>query len=76
MTKIPLSVTVLAIVLALFSSTATAGTFTSKILKGPYLIYDNDNTAMRVLWQTDGSPSGTVEWGTSTAYGASANLVS
>jgi len=41
----------------------------AKFLKGPYLIFPNDNTAMTVLWQTDKTPSiSKIEWGTDTSY--------
>jgi hypothetical protein len=39
--------------------------------KGPYLIYPNNPTKMRVLWQTDATParSSYIEWGATTGYG-------
>lgn len=36
--------------------------------KGPYLIYPDVNTQMTVLWQTSGTETGTIEWGTDTSY--------
>jgi len=45
------------------------------IKKGPWLMYDgNNSTKMTVLWQTDATQSCSIEWGTSTSYGSSANI--
>lgn len=42
-------------------------------VKGPYLLYPNNNTSMTIMWQTDITPeSSTIEWGTTTAYESSA----
>lgn len=50
------------------------GSLEAAIKKGPYLMLNgNNNTQMTVLWQTDVTQSCTIEWGTSTAYGNSAN---
>lgn len=44
------------------------------IKKGPYLMMNgNVNTQMMVLWQTDVTQSCSIEWGTTTSYGTSAN---
>jgi hypothetical protein len=51
------------LVLAVCAVPAFAG-----IRKGPYLIYEGTNTSMTVLWQTDGTESNTVRWGTDTSY--------
>jgi len=38
--------------------------------KGPYLLFNGDNTEMVVNWQTDSSPTtSTIEWGETTSYG-------
>jgi predicted phosphodiesterase len=39
------------------------------IKKGPYLMYEGSNTSMAVLWQTDGTESNIIRWGTDTTYG-------
>ena len=37
---------------------------TAKFIKGPYLIYPDDNTQMKVLWYTNRSPVNTrLAWG-------------
>ncbi|MCX5748888.1 MAG: metallophosphoesterase family protein [Candidatus Saganbacteria bacterium] len=47
----------------------------SQLLKGPYMIYLNDNTTMKVLWQTDITPATSkIEWGSSISYGSSADV--
>jgi len=38
------------------------------VKKGPYLIYEGNNTAMTVLWQLDNSTGGTVQWGLDMNY--------
>jgi PKD repeat protein len=40
----------------------------AQIEKGPYLIYEGDNTGMTALWQLDATDSCTLEWGTDTSY--------
>ncbi len=41
----------------------------ANIKKGPYLIYDNNNTHMTVLWQVDATTtSSNIAWGTDTSY--------
>ncbi|MCP5104366.1 MAG: PKD domain-containing protein [bacterium] len=42
----------------------------AQIEKGPYLIYEGDNTGMTVLWQLDATDACTLEWGTDTTYSA------
>jgi hypothetical protein len=43
---------------------------TPAMRKGPYLLYNNKNTTMTILWQTYGTPSkAVVEWGSSPSYG-------
>jgi hypothetical protein len=37
--------------------------------KGPYLLYDNNNTQMEVLWQTDATSTDLIQWGTDQTYG-------
>jgi hypothetical protein len=37
--------------------------------KGPYLLYDNNNTQMEVLWQTDSTSTDLIQWGTDQTYG-------
>ncbi len=45
-------------------------TWSANFKKGPYLIYENNNTEMTVLWQTDEDPSATtIEWGITPSYG-------
>lgn len=53
----------LLIVFILSSASAFAG-----IQKGPYLLFEGDNTSMSVLWQTDGQETNTIRWGTDTSY--------
>lgn len=36
--------------------------------KGPYLVYDNVNTRMKVLWQNTASSSDALSWGTDLSY--------
>ncbi len=36
--------------------------------KGPYLIYEGNNTKMTVLWQLDGDANCTLRWGPNTLY--------
>ncbi len=38
------------------------------IRKGPYLVYEGQNTSMDVLWQTDATESNLIRWGTDTSY--------
>jgi len=47
---------------------------TVTLKKGPTLIYTGSNTAMRVFWQWSSNSAFTVQWGTSTSYGASASV--
>jgi len=42
--------------------------FSQTIIKGPYLLYPNDNTKMTVMWQSDTSASSTIYWGTTQTY--------
>lgn len=51
------------IAVALCSLSAVAA-----VRKGPYLIYENTNTAMSVLWQLDSTQNCTLRWGTTTSY--------
>jgi hypothetical protein len=44
------------------------------LTKGPTLIYTGNNTQMRVFWQWTANSAFTVQWGTSTSYGASASV--
>ena len=37
--------------------------------KGPYLMYNGNNTQMEVLWQLDATQTCTLEWGLDTNYG-------
>ena len=57
------SLGVLLLVLFLSGTAAFAG-----IRKGPYLIFEGSNTSMTVLWQTDGTESNVIRWGTDTSY--------
>jgi len=41
--------------------------------KGPYLIYEGNNTKMKVLWQLDKTMESTIRWGLDTSY-SSGNL--
>lgn len=41
--------------------------------KGPYLIYNGNNTEMVVLWQLDANLPCKLEWGTTTSYGNDVN---
>ncbi len=47
-----------------------------QILKGPYLIYEGDNTRMTLLWQLDAETTCTVAWGTDTHYSSGSFLTS
>ena len=49
-------------------SFTTQGTVVVNRVKGPYLIYANDNTKMSVLWQVDVTAGCTIAWGTDTSY--------
>jgi hypothetical protein len=49
-------------------SFTTQGTVVVNRLKGPYLIYPNNNTQMTVLWQVDVTAGCTIAWGTDTSY--------
>ncbi len=40
----------------------------ANVVKGPYLIYPDNNAQMTVLWQLDATVSCTLEWGTDTTY--------
>jgi hypothetical protein len=42
--------------------------YSQTINKGPYLLYDDDNTRMEVLWQTDSACLDTLSWGTDMDY--------
>jgi predicted phosphodiesterase len=45
------------------------------ITKAPYLIYENSNTAMTVLWQDSATETNVIKWGTDTNYSlGSANV--
>jgi len=47
----------------------------ASFLKGPYLLYNNDNTSMTVMWQADTTPTTSmIEWGTTESYGQVATL--
>ena len=50
--------------------TRTFGSVT--FLKAPYLIYTNDSTTMKVMWQTTGTTVSTIEWGKTNGYGSKA----
>jgi hypothetical protein len=58
--------------IALMINTSYAQT----IKKGPYLLYDNDNTRMEVLWQDDLSGTDTIKWGNDTLCSAGTSVVS
>ncbi|MBN1757728.1 MAG: metallophosphoesterase, partial [Chitinispirillaceae bacterium] len=38
------------------------------VKKGPYLVWNGDNTQMSVLWQLDGTETGSIMWGTTQEY--------
>jgi len=67
---------IISIVITCFSlscGTVIAPSGTAVLLKGPYLLYPNDNTSMSVLWQADSTPqSSTIQWGTTGSYGSQA----
>jgi len=42
------------------------------VKKGPYLLWNGNNTTMTVLWQFDSTQTDSIEWGATTAYGSSA----
>jgi hypothetical protein len=54
--------------------TFTTTTGTAVLRKGPYLIYPGVNTQMTVLWQLSATESCSIDWGTDTSYGSSANV--
>ncbi len=60
--------TVLLIILPFFLGAAACA---QSIIKGPYLLYPNSNTAMTVMWQTDTQANSTFYWGTTQSYGNS-----
>ncbi len=54
----------------LFSNSCKFAKIKSRFLKGPYLIYENINTQMLILWQaTSVATTSEIEWGTSLSYG-------
>jgi len=60
---------VLSLLLLSSCGTQNSSPANAKFLKGPYLIFPNDNTRMTVLWQTDATPSvSKIEWGTTAGY--------
>jgi len=47
----------------------TTGIEAANLRKGPYIIYTNLNTQMKVLWQADETPTDSqIEWGRTTSY--------
>ena len=44
------------------------------ILKGPYLLYPNDNTKMTVMWQSDAFTNSVIYWDTTLNYGNSSSV--
>ena len=44
------------------------GILHAAVEKGPYLIYEGNNTQMTVLWQLTASPTCTIGWGTTLSY--------
>jgi hypothetical protein len=44
------------------------GTLHAAVEKGPYLIYEGNNTQMTVLWQMNSTQSCTINWGLDTSY--------
>lgn len=52
----------LIIILALIASLLSGTIFGQSILKGPYLLYDDDNTRMEILWQDDSTSTDTLSW--------------
>jgi len=65
---------VLVMIFVLFASFGSTGFLDAAIKKGPWLMLNgNNSTQMTVLWQTDVTQSCSIEWGTSTSYGSSAN---
>jgi hypothetical protein len=51
-----------------FAQTAQKAEQNSKCRKGPYLVYEGNNTKMKVLWQLDNSMESTIRWGVDTSY--------
>ncbi len=43
-------------------------------IKGPYLLYPNNNTQMTVMWQLDASATSTISWGITKMYGNSKSV--
>lgn len=71
--KISLSLLLLISIVA-FSQTTSTGkklksvSNTSEFAKNPYLLYTGKNTEMLILWQTAGTKSCRVDWGTDLTY--------
>ncbi|WP_317980203.1 S-layer homology domain-containing protein [Paenibacillus glycanilyticus] len=40
----------------------------STIIKGPYLLFEGQNSSMSVMWQTSDNQPNTIKWGTDTSY--------
>ena len=67
----------LAVTTAIFAGMSAPPAEAAGFLKGPWLVFKNDNTAMTVLWQTDAAPSSaTIEWGPTPACGNGPSPVS
>ena len=54
------------LILALLISFSSV--FAQSIKKGPYLIYEDTNTEMKVVWQDNATSTDIIKWGTTTSY--------
>jgi len=63
--------TLFALILAFITSFSS---FSQTIIKGPYLLYPNNNTQMTVMWQTNATANAIIYWGTTQTYGNSISV--
>lgn len=54
----------------------SASLLEAAVRKGPYMVYEGDNTEMTVMWQLDSSPTCTIRWGTDQSYSTGSSTVS
>lgn len=62
--------------LAFIIMTGSSLIYGQNLRKGPYLLYDNNNTQMEVLWQTDATSNDQIQWGLDQNYtgGSASNM--
>jgi len=66
--KLKVNLIVVSVLFLFFFGISLHGVRAVQVVKGPYLIYEGNNTQMTALWQLDSSSACTFEWGTTTAY--------